>query len=102
MLHLNPSKRATAEECLQHPWLNENATFDAEGYRKYLQYDKFARGWPVDSSFWDRVDLMSDDQTSESEDDETSYETETDEDDLEEAEKVLNVVGELDGVDMDR
>ena len=46
MLHLNPSKRATAEECLQHPWLNDEATFDVEGYRKYLQYDKFARGWP--------------------------------------------------------
>ena len=46
MLHLNPSKRATAEECLEHPWLNDDKIFDAEGYRKYLQYDKFARAWP--------------------------------------------------------
>ncbi|CAD5124939.1 DgyrCDS13183 [Dimorphilus gyrociliatus] len=28
MLHFDPSQRATAEQCLQHPWLNENAEKD--------------------------------------------------------------------------
>lgn len=102
MLHLNPSKRATAEECLQHPWLNDEATFDVEGYRKYLQYDKFARGWPVDPSFWNKqMDLMSDDNDSESEDDETSYETETEDDsELDDADKIVNIVSNLDGVEI--
>jgi len=101
MLHLNPSKRATAEECLQHPWLNDEATFDVEGYRKYLQYDKFARGWPVDPSFWNKQMDIVDSDESESEDDETSYETETEDDsELDDADKIVNIVSNLDGVEI--
>ena len=57
----------------------------------------------VDKSFWDRVELMSDDEDSEESDsdDETTYETETDdESDLEDADKVVNIVSNLDGVEM--
>ena len=55
----------------------------------------------VDPSFWDRHDLMSDDE-SES-DEETSYETETDdESELEDADKVVNIVTNLDGVEMQK
>lgn len=47
------------------------------------------------------MDLMSDDNDSESEDDETSYETETEDDsELDDADKIVNIVSNLDGVEM--
>ena len=56
----------------------------------------------VDPSFWNKqMDLMSDDNDSESEDDETSYETETEDDsELDDADKIVNIVSNLDGVEM--
>jgi len=46
-------------------------------------------------------DIMSDDNESESEDDETSYETETEDDsELDDADKIVNIVSNLDGVEI--
>ena len=45
MLSLDPNNRYTAEQCLQHPWLNDDVYFDYISYKRYLSYDKFARNW---------------------------------------------------------
>lgn len=45
MLALDPHSRYTAEQCLEHPWINGDHYFDYVSYKRYLQYDRFARKW---------------------------------------------------------
>lgn len=81
MLSLHPGSRYTAEQCLQHPWINKENTFDYVSFKKYLDYDRFARKWhwnnPVNASDYNQLDqqLLSE---MESDDSETDIRSESD------------------------